>query len=79
MTGPLEAPDARITFPRAAELAGLSLRTLQQAASSRRLVAEQPGRDWFTTRRDLHHYLMNRSRGRIAPLPAGYAAPEGEE
>jgi len=75
----LEKPDAPITLARAAVLAGLRPRTLQNAAQDGRLKTEIPGNEYLTTRRNLHHYLMNRSRGRIAPLPEGYAVPEGEE
>jgi hypothetical protein len=78
MSKRLEAPDALITLKRAAELAGLNMATLRQAALARRLEADRPARDWFTTRRKLHRYLVGRSRGRIPPLPEGYQAPEGE-
>jgi hypothetical protein len=78
MSKRLEAPDALITLKRAAELAGLDKATLRQAALAARLEADRPARDWFTTRRKLHRYLVGRTRGRIAPLPEGYQAPEGE-
>jgi hypothetical protein len=75
----LEGPDEQITLKRAAELAGLVAGTLRIAAQDGRLEATRPARDWFTTRRKLHRFLMARSRGAIAPLPEGYVPPEGEE
>ena len=75
----LEGPDETITLQRAAELAGLTLHTLSDAARARRLRATRPGHDWLTTRRDLHHYLRGRSRGVIKPLPPDYQPPQGEE
>jgi hypothetical protein len=75
----LEGPDDQITLKRAAEVAGLSIETLQHAARDGRLQAERPARDWFTTRRHLHRYLAGRKRGPVAPLPADYVTPEGED
>jgi excisionase family DNA binding protein len=75
----LEGPDETITLQRAAELAGLALHTLSDAARAGRLKATRPGHDWLTTRRDLHRYLRGRSRGVIKPLPPDYQTPEGEE
>ncbi len=74
----LEGPNELITLKRAAELAGLTADTLKVAARQGRLAATRPARDWFTTRRKLHRYLMHRSRGVIAPLPTDYQAPKGE-
>jgi excisionase family DNA binding protein len=75
----IEGPDEPITLKRAAELAGLTMTTLRDAARDGRLQASRPGHDWLTTRRHLHRYLAGRRRGVVKPLPAGYHAPEGEE
>jgi hypothetical protein len=75
----LEGPDEQITLKRAAELAGLQQITLRRSAISGRLVASRPARDWFTTRRHLHTYLIGRRRGVVKPLPEGYQAPEMED
>lgn len=84
MTDVLEASDAPITLTRAAELAGLSPSTLRVQANNYRrtsgaigLQATRMGRDWVTTRRQLHEYLMGRdeTNTHAAPLPPGYQAP----
>jgi hypothetical protein len=74
----LEGPDKPITLARAAAIAGVSTAALRRALLDGRLQGERPGRDWFTTRRHLHTYLMGRRRGVVKPLPEGYRAPEGE-
>jgi hypothetical protein len=74
----LEGPNEQITLKRAAELSGLQQITLRRAAIDGRLVASRPARDWFTTRRYLHTYLIGRRRGVVKPLPEGYQAPEDE-
>jgi hypothetical protein len=79
MSDTMEGPDEQITLQRACQLAGLRPQTLRKAAMDGRLEASRPARDWFTTRRKLHRYLAARSRGVIAPLPADYQTPEGEE
>lgn len=68
----LEEPDASITLRRAATICGLAPNTLRVAAQDGRLTATRIGRDWLTTRRHLHHYLRDRSRGAIKPVPADY-------
>jgi hypothetical protein len=75
----LEGPDQTITLHRATELSGLAPNTLRTAAQDGRLTATRIGRDWLTTRRNLHRYLRDRSRGVIKPLPAHYRTPKGEE
>jgi hypothetical protein len=47
----LEGPDDTITLQRAAQIAGLTLHTLSDAARAGRLAAIRPGHDWLTTRR----------------------------
>jgi hypothetical protein len=74
----LEGPDKQITLARAAAIAGVSTATLRRALLDGRLQGERPARDWFTTRRHLHKYLIGRRRGVVKPLPEGYQAPEGE-
>ena len=78
---PPEGPDDPITLKRAAELAGLTPATLRQQALVGRLQTTQPARDLFTTRRWLHIYLTTRNPNSplVAPLPADYRTPEGEE
>jgi hypothetical protein len=75
----LEGPDDRITLARAAALAGLDAAWLRHAAQRGYLRAERPARDWFTSRRWLHHYLAGRKRGVVKPLPPDYQTPDGEE
>ena len=85
MTDVLEAPDTPLTLTRAAELAGLSPSTLRVQANNYRrtngaigLQATRLGRDWVTTRRQLHEYLTSRDDNytHAAPLPEGYVPPE---
>jgi hypothetical protein len=75
----LEEPDRLITIARAAEIAGLTPRTLRDAAKEGRLQARNLGPDWVTTRRHLHTYLTDRRRAACKPLPEGYQAPVGED
>lgn len=75
----LEAPDEPITLQRAAAISGLAPNTLRVAAQDGRLTASRIGRDWLTTRRQLHQYLRGRSRGAIKPVPVDYPIPAGEE
>jgi hypothetical protein len=75
----LEGADKFITLKCASKISGIGMRTLAGAAKSGRLAAEKPGHDYLTTRRNLHRYLANRSRGVIKELPADYVTPEGEE
>jgi hypothetical protein len=72
----LEDPDKPITLERAAAIAGVSTAALRRALLDEHLYGERPGRNWFTTRRHLHSYLMGRRHGK--PLPEGYQAPESE-
>jgi hypothetical protein len=74
----LEGPDEPISLNRAAELAGLASRTLRRSAFEERLRAEWSGGKWWTTRRQLHTYLIGRRRGAVKPLPEGYQAANGE-
>jgi hypothetical protein len=74
----LEGPDESITLQRAAAISGLAPNTLRVAAQDGRLAATRIGRDWLTTRRNLHRYLRGRSRGAIKPVPADYPTPDGE-
>jgi hypothetical protein len=75
----LEGPDEPITLQRASAISGLAPNTLRVAAQDSRLTASRIGRDWLTTRRSLHRYLRDRSRGAIKPVPADYPTPAGEE
>jgi hypothetical protein len=75
----LEGPDRWITIVRAAEIAGLTPRTLRAVAKEGRLQARKLGPDWITTRRHLHTYLMGRRLGASKPLPEYYEAPVGED
>jgi hypothetical protein len=71
----LEGPDERISLKRAAELAGLRPSSLRLKVLEGKLHAEKPGRDWVTTRRDLHAYLTSRGQGMVKPLPPDYQIP----
>jgi hypothetical protein len=76
--GLLEGPDQLITIARAAELSGLSPKTLRHQALAGKLRTVKPAHDLFTTRHWLHAYLSSRddSRGgKAAPLPDGYVSP----
>jgi excisionase family DNA binding protein len=75
----MEGPDDQITLRRAADLAGLTVQTLQQAAKEGRLQATMPGNEYLTSRRWLHRYLAGRKRGVVKPLPVDYLQVEGEE
>jgi hypothetical protein len=76
----LESADTLISLARASELSGVAHETLRAQRRRGRLQAEKVGRDWFTTRRWLHQYLITRGagyRGGLrAPLPKSYQAPE---
>ena len=76
---PPEGPDDPITLAMAAHIGGLHPRTLRDAAKQGRLEVTMPGNEYLTTRRSLHRYLAGRRRGVVAPLPADYRAPDGEE
>ena len=46
---------------------------------ARKLKTLRARREWFTTRRWLHEYLLaasTRDKGARKPLPEGYVAPE---
>ena len=76
----LESADKLISLARASELSGVAHETLRAQRRRGRLQAEKVGRDWLTTRRWLHQYLITRGAGyhggRRAPLPTDYQAPE---
>jgi hypothetical protein len=78
MTATIEPPDQPITLERAAEIAGLSAKTLDAQVRRGKLRVIRYGHERLTTRRLLHDYLMAREEGRghRAPLPADYQAPE---
>jgi hypothetical protein len=81
---PLEPPEELITLQRAAELSGLSERTLRAVSYGRR--GKEPRlqtrrRGWsnrLTTRRWLHTYLSTRDATfkQATLLPDGYVAPD---
>ena len=71
----LEGPDEYISLARAAEISGLSPATLR----AHKLRTARTRREWFTTRRWLHDYLLGatrRDKGGRKPLPDGYIPPE---
>ena len=75
----VEAPDEWITLQRAAEISGVSVGTLRIQARAGKLAAKRIAYTWFTTRRDLHTYLVEaskRDKGARLPLPPNYLAPE---
>jgi hypothetical protein len=76
----LEPPDRFISLARASELSGVAHETLRAQRRRGRLRAEKIGRDWLTTRRWLHNYLIGRGNGyhggRRVPLPADYRVPD---
>jgi hypothetical protein len=75
----LEGPDEHITLARAAEISGLSPATLRKQARARKLRTVRSRREWLTTRRWLHEYLLaatRRDKGARKPLPEGYISPE---
>jgi hypothetical protein len=76
----LEGADKPISLARAAELSGIDPGALRIQVRGGKLGGEKIGRNWTTTRRQLHRYLSNRRPGgRPVPLPPGYQTPEGEE
>lgn len=75
----LEAPDAYISIARAAQLAGLSPKTLSVQIWRGKLRTVKLAHDRLTTRRWLHEYLAHRDTsrgGQPAPLPPIYVPPE---
>jgi hypothetical protein len=78
LTETLEPPDQPISLQRAAAIAGLSPKTLDEQMRRGKLQVLRYGHERLTTRRPLHEYLMAREEGRghRAPLPADYQAPE---
>ena len=79
MKSAIEPPDEYISIARAAEIAGLSPKTLRHQTVAGKLRTVKPAHDLLTTRRWLHDYLTGRdsSRGGLpSPLPEGYTAPE---
>jgi hypothetical protein len=78
MTEMLETPDQPITLHRAAQLAGLSPKTLGEQVRRNKLGIVRFGHERLTTRRLLHEYLAGREEGRghRKPLPSNYVAPE---
>jgi hypothetical protein len=78
MVDQLEAPDQPITLARAAQLSGLSHKTLQVVADNGKIEVFRYGRERLTTRRMLHRYLLSRLEhgGPRKPLPEDYVAPE---
>jgi hypothetical protein len=77
MMANLEGPDDMITLKRASEINGVarSVRSMHAHAGCLQMV--QVGWHRFTTRRNLHRYLMARPRDKRAkPLPADYVVPE---
>src|SRR5260370_15318447 len=80
----MERPDPNelLTFPEAAQIAGMGVGTLQTQRKRGKLAVVRRGRDWFITRGELHRYLMSRDDrrgGTPAPLPPGYIAPRSVE
>jgi hypothetical protein len=79
MSTMIEPPDQFISIARAAEIAGLSPKTLRHQAVAGKLQTVKLAHDLLTTRRFLHSYLTQRDDSRGAtplPLPEGYQAPE---
>lgn len=81
MAADLEGPDAHISLDRAAVLSGRSPETLRVLATRGRLRTVKRGRNYLTTRRWLHEYLLraraNDNDGdRFLYLPTDYQAPE---
>ncbi len=75
----LEHPDALIALSRAAELSQILEPVLLAHAEVGRLRALQREGEWQTSRRWLHHYLLNDlGDHRSLPLPRGYVPPPGE-
>lgn len=75
----LEGPDEYISLARAAEISGLSPTTLRAQARAHKLRTVRTRREWFTTRRWLHAYLLGatrRDKGGRKPLPDDYIPPE---
>ena len=77
-TGP--DPAEVIPLTEAARMLDVSLTLLRVQARKGKLNAYKQGRDWFTTRGDLHHYAIAKNqerRGNHKPIPAWYVAPTG--
>jgi hypothetical protein len=75
----LEDPDEHISLARAAEISGLTSATLRAQARAHKLKTVRARREWFTTRRWLHEYLLaatRRDKGARKPLPEDYTPPE---
>jgi hypothetical protein len=78
MVDQLEAPDQPITLARAAQIAGLSPKTLSVVADNGKIEIFRYGHERLTTRRMLHRYLLSRLEhgGPRKPLPPDYVPPE---
>lgn len=75
----LEDADQLISLGRAEEISRIAATILAAHAEAGRLGARLHDGQWHTTRRWLHHYLLNDlGDHRSLPLPAGYVSPEGE-
>ena len=75
----LEDADQLIPLERAGEISQIAPLTLVSHAEIGRLQAVSHDGQWHTTRRWLHHYLLNDlGDHRSLPLPTGYVSPAGE-
>jgi hypothetical protein len=79
MVQSLEGPDKYISLARAAQLSGLHPGTLRNQVLAGKLKAIKLARNYVTTRRWLHDYVIARTNargGRPAALPDDYVAPK---
>jgi len=75
----LEIADQYLPMARAEEISQIPVEILTGHAEVGRLQAIFHNGSWHTTRRWLHHYLLNDlGDHRSLPLPHGYTSPEGE-
>ncbi|HVC80801.1 MAG TPA: hypothetical protein VNL35_09935 [Chloroflexota bacterium] len=75
----LESADSYLSMARAEAISRVPAAVLTAHAEVGRLRALMHDGAWHTTRRWLHHYLLNDlGDHRSLPLPQGYVSPEGE-
>ncbi|HXT35610.1 MAG TPA: hypothetical protein VN837_08550 [Chloroflexota bacterium] len=75
----LESADSYLSMARAEAISRIPAAVLTAHAEVGRLRAVMHDESWHTTRRWLHHYLLNDlGDHRSLPLPQGYVSPEGE-
>ncbi|MGH2412009.1 MAG: hypothetical protein ACRDGS_16830 [Chloroflexota bacterium] len=75
----LESADSYLSMARAEAISRIPAAVLTAHAEAGRLRALFHDDNWLTTRRWLHHYLLNDlGDHRSLPLPHGYVSPEGE-